>query len=129
MALRVDYSEEMPYKDPGKHREYLREHYKRNSAKRIREVAERRVMLKLYLDEKKDGPCVDCGETYPPYVMDFDHVRGEKVFALSDMARRGTSKAKLDAEIEKCDLVCANCHRERTHGPVVQRQDTRFSSS
>jgi hypothetical protein len=57
-------------------------------------------------------------------VMDFDHREGEK--KLSNVAdlnfHRRTSLRKLLAEIAKCDVVCANCHRERTH----QRQLARF---
>lgn len=67
-----------------------------------------------YLDKAKEGPCVDCGVQYPPYVMDFDHVRGEKKDKVSNVAR-SASIERLQAEIDKCDLVCANCHRERTH--------------
>jgi hypothetical protein len=61
----------------------------------------------------KDGPCIDCGVEYPPYVMDFDHVRGEKKFAIGAAGRY--SQKRVLAEIAKCDLVCSNCHRERTH--------------
>jgi hypothetical protein len=46
--------------------------------------------------------------------MQFDHVRGEKLFNVSYFR----SKAKIDfllAEIAKCDVVCANCHAIRTH--------------
>lgn len=58
-------------------------------------------------------PCVDCGES-DPVVLEFDHVRGEKVAALSNMARRQFSLAKLDAEIAKCEVRCANCHKRKT---------------
>jgi len=44
--------------------------------------------------------------------MDFDHVRGAKVSGIAQMAFWG--RDKVEAEMEKCDLVCANCHRERT---------------
>lgn len=61
----------------------------------------------------KTGPCKDCGGTFPPVCMDFDHRdRSTKVADVSVLAR--SSKAKCLAEIAKCDLVCANCHRIRT---------------
>lgn len=60
----------------------------------------------------KQQPCADCGKIYPPYVMDFDHVRGEKKFDISLSER--TAWETVLAEIAKCDVVCANCHRERT---------------
>jgi hypothetical protein len=58
---------------------------------------------------------MDCGQTFPPYVMDFDHVRGEKKYNVGLMASSGYSLKMIAAEIQKCDLVCANCHRIRTH--------------
>lgn len=57
---------------------------------------------------------MDCGIKYPYYVMDLDHRPGET--KLYDPARLVTlgSKRKLEQEIAKCDVVCANCHRQRT---------------
>lgn len=46
--------------------------------------------------------------------MDFDHVRGEKKFNLAVAANKNISIARIQDEIAKCDVVCANCHRERT---------------
>ena len=61
----------------------------------------------------KDCPCTDCGVRYPPWVMDFDHVRGEKKYNVALMFRQ--SLETILTEIEKCEVVCSNCHRERTH--------------
>jgi hypothetical protein len=66
----------------------------------------------------KSAPCMDCGETYPWYVMDFDHVRGEKSFNIGAAHSRGIRRIRL--EIDKCDVVCANCHRLRTHARLTQ---------
>ena len=72
-------------------------------------------VLRSMLDKYKDRPCVDCGGRYPSYVMDLDHVRGKKkVDALARMTWSGTTVEKMRAELEKCEPVCANCHRERT---------------
>lgn len=62
----------------------------------------------------KARPCTDCGGSFPYWVMDLDHVpeRGEKAFNLSDPGR---SAEEVQLELAKCDPVCANCHRERTH--------------
>ena len=57
--------------------------------------------------------CVDCGES-DPVVLDFDHVRGEKRRNVSKMVASHFSEKSILAEIEKCDVVCANCHRRRT---------------
>jgi hypothetical protein len=65
-------------------------------------------------DAAKNQPCADCQKLYPPYVMQFDHVRGRKAFTISSKGME-VSRARLLAEIAKCDVVCANCHAERTH--------------
>lgn len=66
---------------------------------------------------KEETPCADCGQRYPYYVMDFDHVRGTKVTNIAPMVTNPEtwSMGQLIAEIAKCEIVCANCHRERTH--------------
>jgi hypothetical protein len=66
------------------------------------------------LDRLRDVPCADCGERFPPCSMDFDHrdpkEKRSRVPAL--IGRAGD--ARILAEIAKCDIVCANCHRTRT---------------
>lgn len=76
-------------------------------------VAERR---KSIIRDSKTAPCADCGVSYPSYVMDFDHVRGVKEFEIGKSRTPIKSPDKIRAEIAKCDIVCANCHRERTFG-------------
>jgi hypothetical protein len=61
----------------------------------------------------KAGPCTDCGGTFPPECMDFDHVRGRKQFNVGRYIS-GRSWATVLTEIAKCELVCANCHRTRS---------------
>jgi hypothetical protein len=73
-----------------------------------------RMRVREFIRELKSKPCQDCGIRYPYYVMDFDHVRGEKLFNVSEAASKKTI-TKVAEEIAKCDLVCANCHRLRTH--------------
>ena len=68
---------------------------------------------KVVTDALKDAPCSDCGGRFPPECMDFDHRPGtEKFRGVSKLARYRLEV--LLAEVEKCDLVCANCHRIRT---------------
>ncbi len=84
-----------------------------------------RLVSRTYTDQAKDVPCVDCGIKYPPHVMDFDHVRGVKVDDISRMVRVRVGERRLQAEINKCDVVCANCHRERSHQrSLAKRLDT-----
>lgn len=67
-----------------------------------------------YVIEQKQKPCTDCGIQYPHYVMDFDHRPKEiKIMCIAKLV----GSRKLDTlikEIAKCDIVCSNCHRERT---------------
>ena len=57
--------------------------------------------------------CVDCGEADPD-VLDFDHVRGEKVCDVSHMVQCGFRLWRIVDEIEKCEVRCANDHRRIT---------------
>lgn len=110
----------MPYKDPetrrAKQREYQRKHYESNKQYYIDKATERRIESANEVRQlKESSPCMDCGIFYPHYVMDYDHRPGvEKIDSPSQvLANKGL--AAFMAEIEKCDLVCANCHRARTH--------------
>ena len=69
---------------------------------------------------RKDKPCTDCKIQYPPYVMQFDHVRGRKSFTIGSLYYKKTL-AQIMKEIDKCEVVCANCHAERTHRRRVAR--------
>lgn len=65
------------------------------------------------LDElKATTPCSDCGGSFQPCQMDFDHASGAKLATVAELMD-GTTDA-LRTEIGKCHLVCANCHRIRT---------------
>ena len=71
-------------------------------------------MAQYLRDLKTKTPCVDCGINYPYYVMDFDHVRGQKHANVMELVST-LSKKRIDLEIAKCEIVCSNCHRIRTH--------------
>ena len=63
----------------------------------------------------KNKSCMDCGQTFPKEVMDYDHRSNvRKTDNISSMIRDHRPWEEILAEIEKCDLVCANCHRIRT---------------
>lgn len=70
---------------------------------------------KEYLYEAKNHPCTDCGLKYEPYCMEFDHVRGIKLGDVGILSHGLVSIETLRTEIEKCELVCVLCHRDRTH--------------
>lgn len=68
---------------------------------------------KDYLDKLRDVPCLDCGNRFPSCAMDFDHI-AEKSFSIMSHYRDKTID-ELAAEVAKCEIVCACCHRIRTH--------------
>jgi hypothetical protein len=71
--------------------------------------------MKLWIAELKSAPCTDCGGRFPTCCMDFDHRRGEvKANNVGSMVAHHYARELIEAEIAKCDLVCANCHRVRT---------------
>jgi hypothetical protein len=68
-------------------------------------------------------PCVDCGES-DPVVLEFDHRDpAAKSFSIGDALGKTWQWEKIAAEIAKCDVRCANCHRRRT---ARQREEGLF---
>lgn len=84
-------------------REYYRERQRSNRQRKKQFVWE---YLLLH-------SCIDCGEK-DPLVLDFDHVRGEKSFSISDAIRNKKTVERILQEIEKCEVRCSNCHRRKT---------------
>lgn len=117
----------MAYKDPldERAREARRRHYEANRDQYKDRTRKERDRLLEILREEKAKPCTDCRESYPYYVMDFDHREGEtKTAGPATLPRLGSEK-RLREELAKCDVVCANCHRERTHQRMVAEQQAR----
>ncbi|MFL5661906.1 MAG: hypothetical protein ACJ8BW_11230, partial [Ktedonobacteraceae bacterium] len=93
-------------------------HYKKNKQLYIDRVRAREVwiiennhrQLASYLS---DHSCVDCG-CANVRVLEFDHVCGEKLGDISRMVGEGFSWTTIEAEIAKCEVRCANCHRIMT---------------
>ena len=100
-------------------KEVKADYYKKNYTK-LRAIIKRRTQeyrdeATLFVNKIKSKPCSDCGQTFHPCAMDFDHVRGTKLRNISKIVCHiGRNLLKLKAELAKCELVCANCHRVRT---------------
>ncbi|MCA1615336.1 MAG: hypothetical protein LC800_14785 [Acidobacteria bacterium] len=99
--------------------EYHRRYYEKNkalyAAKNRRNKSRQRARLKAILVAEKQRPCADCGGVFHPWVMEFDHRdAADKVGAVGNLVSRGCTDERLLAEMAKCDIVCANCHRMRT---------------
>lgn len=97
---------------------YWQDRYAKQTPERLKEVKEaRRKAAKrnqTCIQMAKTAACEDCGGKFHSEAMDFDHVRGEKLFNISTGACSAMALIVLLAEMAKCEIVCANCHRVRT---------------
>jgi len=82
--------------------------YKGQTCYRTRRFEQHRTVLDQL---KATTPCRDCGIFHQPCQMDFDHTGIES--KVANIARLVDLPTKLVAELKKCHLVCANCHRVR----------------
>jgi hypothetical protein len=111
----------MAYKNPldERARAARRKHYENNKGQYLERNKKRKAEMRDDLNKVIDVPCMDCGVKYPPYVMDLDHRNPQdKVDVIARLITNG-SWEKFLAEIDKCDIVCSNCHRERTHNKNI----------
>lgn len=98
------------------HKAYRDQHYLANKGDYVDRAVKRRAQRRAFIRSLKERPCADCGQTFPPCVMDFDHLPdAEKLFNISSNHALDVSKACLLNEVSKCVVVCANCHRLRTY--------------
>jgi hypothetical protein len=110
----------MPYLKIEDRRAASRRHYDRNSTSMKDRAAVQREIARQRNREyiaaiKSAAPCADCGISYPPYIMQFDHCGEDKDRDVASLAGAPVSIKRLQAEINKCEIVCANCHAERTY--------------
>lgn len=102
-----------------------RKHY-RNNPERQRKVKQannvaklrKRVLKRLYLWMHYDT-CVSCKVQKDWIHLEFDHVVGPKVANISDMLGGSYSVQSFIDEMDKCDILCSECHREKT---FIQQQ-------
>ena len=102
------------------HRHYLshkRGYMSRAKAKKVR-------CIELLRQLKDNKPCADCAILHRHFALDYDHITGTKIMAVSILANRGQIN-KMLREIAKCQLVCATCHRYRTFN---RKQNSRGGS-
>ena len=88
-----------------------------------------RTETKAYLVEWLGGLCADCRRAFPLCCYDFDHRDPTtKSFCVSEKMQ-SLSLTELLAEVNKCDLVCANCHRIRTSASPLLKEKMRKSQT
>ncbi|MBV9232144.1 MAG: hypothetical protein JOZ18_22730 [Chloroflexi bacterium] len=122
----------MPYKDKDRYqseewkeyqRSYQRGWHQRHKAERLAKSYERRAATIEYIQElKKQLCCADCGERHPA-TLHFHHLNSEdKLFDISEAVNKGFSMGKVKKEIEKCIVLCANCHAIRHYNMRTKSQ-------
>lgn len=100
---------------PRDQRPYNVAYYARNREAEIARVVTRQRATVAWLRDLRRVPCLDCGRSFAPHVMDFDHRDpSAKSFSLASENVFLKNRRLLEAEAAKCDVVCANCHRIRT---------------
>lgn len=83
----------------------------RHQMAKLQRIARNKAWLAAYFKQRQ---CVDCGER-DLRVLEFDHRDpSDKFRGVSELLLKGHALKTLQAEIEKCDVICANCHRKRT---------------
>ena len=96
-------------------------YYQRNLISHRKEIKRRKKIhfTKIHLficDYLSTHPCVICKETNI-VKLEFDHLR-DKTSNLCDLINYDVSQKVLEEEIKKCQVLCANCHKEKTHKDI-----------
>jgi hypothetical protein len=105
----------MPYKDPevrkAKHKEYSKKHYEENKARVIATSLENKKRARVEWQKYKATlACQNCGQNHPA-TLDFHHtVRDKSNRKINELTKIGSYHIARQ-EIEKCAVLCANCHR------------------
>lgn len=88
-------------------------HY-RNREENTERTLQRRARLRSWVnDYKRECGCQDCPATDHRF-LEFHHLSPEnKTMAVGEMITHGFGRSKLREEMEKCIVLCANCHRKR----------------
>lgn len=76
---------------------------------------------------KESTPCADCNKYYKGHIMQFDHISGEKKYNLSKAGTDFSSWQTMEDEIAKCEIVCANCHADRTFNRHMESNSVKTS--
>lgn len=104
------------------HADYVRNWYKDNPISQRTATKELKARKKQYIRDLKSQPCMDCKGIFHFAAMDFDH-RPETIKSFNPSSGWEYGWPQLKAEIDKCDLVCANCHRVRTFERLSEAGD------
>jgi hypothetical protein len=105
----------MPYKDGETQKKAQQDWYQKNKVLTRDRSRAKRKTDREWLNGLKDNPCIGCGLSWPPCVMEFHHREAkDKVGSVGNLLLNAGRQKVID-EIAKCDLLCANCHRIKTY--------------
>ena len=114
----------MPHKSPEERKKYQKEYHtayyannkeyrdKQKTRTKKRNARIRKINLENRKEYLKNHPCIDCGEN-DPVCLDFHHIKGNKKYSIANAVTKGLSWETILIEINKCVVVCSNCHRKR----------------
>lgn len=120
----------MPYKDKEvrkeKNKEYQKKHYSKNKQYYKDKSVARKIVLREKIDEIKSKLyCIECGEN-DLSCLDFHHInKDNKEIEISTALSRGWSFNKILLEMEKCIILCANCHRKLHHNEKLIKNNSK----
>lgn len=107
-----------------KMQKYRRDWYQRNKQRGMIAVAKRKDEMRTWLrDYKRSCSCVVCGETHPACLTFHHRNPSEKLIEVSITIQYGFAKERVLAEIEKCDVMCANCHAKLHWAKLYDEKD------
>jgi len=103
----------MPYKDKEKQNECQRKFYQRNKSYYSQKRKEQQKNIKIFINDYKSNlKCERCSENHIS-CLDFHHIDpNKKEICISNICRTGWGKERILKEINKCTVLCANCHRK-----------------
>jgi len=105
--------------------EYQRRYYRENYAysrkyQKARNAEQREERLIACFEYLVGAQCVDCGYAEDIRALEFDHIPGRGIKRATIAGRLFSSREWLEEELDKCEVVCSNCHAIRT----AERQDS-----
>jgi hypothetical protein len=110
----------MPFKDPEVRRArqaiYSKTYYENNKKVVIDKInARKKVARAWFRAYKSDLVCKICGENHPA-ALDFHHKNPKKTDKkVNELVSDGHTRHRIQVEIDKCEVLCSNCHRKHHH--------------
>jgi hypothetical protein len=96
-------------------KQYNYDHSPKGSIARARARKKLINTRRILIQKVKNRPCADCLDWFNPWQMDFDHRPGTNKIKAVGLLAHTASMERVLVEMAKCDLVCSNCHRNRTY--------------